>query len=297
MKGDTVLFGWAQGKHNPANVGDSNSPIDFHDNGFGVVAAIPKLAANPSYDAWASVNQVPKTAAPKQTSIAPKWAGSQTVYPTFPKMSDRPPRETATFGTTTTTAKGVESLASTSPASFASSLKEGGSPRPTPPIGASPSAAPTPFTTAAPNAPPAAVPVAPGQPSIITITRSEPFELPQAGNNSDSPKQSKTKKPSNGQGGAGHDDDDGWADVRTVDIRLFNTAAWQPAQMLASLTLNARQVAQSTNSPTTFQTSPAQIPAPSDDLGLFPKGSGVPNKPPGNAGGSMIWPTVANVVS
>jgi hypothetical protein len=82
--GGNLLFGWAQGKNQAVNPSNRNSNIDFHDNGFGTLITLPKNAANPSYDSWASKSAAPKAAA------AP--SASSTLKPNIPAKSDVPPK-------------------------------------------------------------------------------------------------------------------------------------------------------------------------------------------------------------
>lgn len=91
MKAESILFGWGQGTHDPSMPKNTNSPIDFHDNGFGVIAAVPSLGANPKYDSYVNVANPPKNIGmPKIIPLDPKLAGNRTSWPVGTK-SNQPP--------------------------------------------------------------------------------------------------------------------------------------------------------------------------------------------------------------
>lgn len=92
MKAETILFGWGQGTHDPSLPDNNNSPIDFHDNGFGVIAAVPSLGANPKYDSYVNVAKPPQNMGqPKIIPHDPKLAGDRTSWPVGTKSNQPPP--------------------------------------------------------------------------------------------------------------------------------------------------------------------------------------------------------------
>lgn len=157
MKAESVLFGWGQGTHNPLLPGNNNSPIDFHDNGFGVIAAIPGLAANPKYDSYVNVGHTPKNIGqPRISPLDPKLAGNRTSWPVGTKSNQPPPTYTP----------GQISVAPPRPAK-----PTGGAPGLSPPVEQNP---PQPLAPAAPIAtkPPilAQTPAPANKPGYTTIT-------------------------------------------------------------------------------------------------------------------------------
>jgi hypothetical protein len=278
ITGESVLFGWGQGKNNPSKPSDPSSPIDFHDNGFGVVAVIPHLAANPSYDAWASNNQPPKTGSAITTTAASQLSGNNTAWPVFPKISGaQTPVVVTTFGTavpksTTTTPvlpSGWNAVSSSQVLTSSQTSRASRSPKMP---AATPKASSSGPTTIMPSPfnggtnPPGSLP---------TITRTNP--------------------PSPNNSGTHKGDDDGWADKRVIHVEYF---AIDPiVQEKRQLPSGPPKIPVPTSTASTPV--PDQVPPPADDLGLFPKMSGVPNKPPtphggGSGGYPYILPPIAS---
>ncbi|TID22841.1 Glucose-methanol-choline oxidoreductase [Venturia nashicola] len=92
MKAESILFGWGQGSRDPSMPSNNNSPVDFHDNGFGIIATVPSLGANPKYDSYVNViNPSKNIGQPKIIPLDPKLAGNRTSWPVGTKSNQPPP--------------------------------------------------------------------------------------------------------------------------------------------------------------------------------------------------------------
>ncbi|KAE9979178.1 hypothetical protein Vi05172_g5686 [Venturia inaequalis] len=234
MKGESILFGWGQGTRDPSMPSNPNSPIDFHDNGFGVIAAVPSLGANPKYDSYVNVTTPPKNIGqPKIIPHDPNLAGDRTSWPVGAKSNPPPASYTP----------GQISIVPGSPP------KEAGGKDKEPPS-QSPNACSPPPQIPKPEDDLGAMPALPGMP----------------------------KKPPSGTDALNH------GASNNTPPRRRQAQVQQPnatVDCLPQISSPAPPVGlEPPKLPVPTSSGDPPAPAPFDDLGLNPKVSGVPRKPP-----------------
>jgi hypothetical protein len=278
--------------------GNNNSPIDFHDNGFGAIAAIPSLAANPKYDSYGNTANPPKNIGqPKISPLDPKLAGNRTSWPVGTKIPGPPP--TYTPGQISVVPPRPKPTGG-APGSSAQSAQNAPLPQVAP--------APTQIPTQGQNG----IPI--NKPSAITITgnweedtkdKRQVKETPSLNPNACPPPPQIPKpeddlgvmpaisgvphKPPGAGGGPNHGTMNDVPPHMTAPHKrqLPDTTAADCLPQISSppppvgLEPPKLPIPTSTGNGVGVGGGTAQqIPPPADDLGLFPKMSGVPNKPP-----------------